>query len=226
VLHAYSALMSCAPDELSVLGGVFPTLDGRSTLFLAPAWCGDLASGRPIMAELRSLGRPLFSTVGMVTYADLLARSDAYVVDGRSYALQTRWMAELSSDAVAALIAAGDTRSAGTSTFALHHFHGAGTRIATPATAFGLRRRHFMIEIIASWEPVEGSDGAVHRQWAHDLSCSLEPSAIPGGHANLLAADTYEQVDAAYGCNALRLRRLKRRFDPDGVFSSAIPLPR
>jgi len=34
-----------------------------------------------------------------------------------------------------------------------------------------------------------------------------------------------EQVAGAYGGNAARLRVLKRRFDPDGVFASAIPLP-
>jgi FAD/FMN-containing dehydrogenase len=219
VLHAYCALMSSARDELSVLGGIFPTLDGQPALFLAPAWCGDPARGQPVIAELRSLGSPLFSNVGMMSYTDMIARFDAHLVDGRSYAVQTRWMADLSSDSVAALIAAGNTRSSATSIIALQHFHGAGTRIATPSTAFGLRRRHFRIEIIASWDPAAGDDGAAHRQWARSLSSSLEPGAIPGGYANLLAADAYEQVDAAYGCNALRLRRLKKRFDPDGVFA-------
>jgi FAD/FMN-containing dehydrogenase len=219
VLHAYGALMSSAPDELSVLGGIFPTLDGQPALFLAPAWCGDPARGQPVIAELSSLGSPLFSNVGMMSYAAMLARFDAHLVDGRSYAVQTRWMADLSSDTVAALIAAGNTRSSTTSIIALQHFHGAGTRIATSSTAFGLRRRHFMIGIVASWDPVAGDDGAAHRQWARSLSSSLEPSAIPGGYASLLAADAYEQVDAAYGCNALRLRRLKKRFDPDGVFA-------
>jgi FAD/FMN-containing dehydrogenase len=37
--------------------------------------------------------------------------------------------------------------------------------------------------------------------------------------------DDREQVSGAYSGNAARLRVLKRRFDPDGVFASAIPLP-
>ena len=44
-------------------------------------------------------------------------------------------------------------------------------------------------------------------------------------YANLLGPHDREQAKDAYGANGARLRALKRRFDPDGVFTSAIPLP-
>ena len=81
-----------------------------------------------------------------------------------------------------------------------------------------------MVEIIASWKP-DGSNGEAHRQWAQDLWKSLAPFALPGGYANLLGPNDREQAAAAYGDNIARLRALKRRFDPDRVFASAIPLP-
>jgi FAD/FMN-containing dehydrogenase len=40
-----------------------------------------------------------------------------------------------------------------------------------------------------------------------------------------LGPDHCEQATEAYGGNAARLQILKRRFDPDRVFTSAIPLP-
>jgi len=179
-----------------------------------------------VIAQLFALGNPLFSNVGMMSYADMLARFDVCAVNGRSYAVQTRWLADMSCESVTALLAAGNTRPSATSGIYVQHFHGAGTRIATSSSAFGLRRRHFLIEIVGSWDPDTGDDGAAYRQWARGLSSSLAPSAIPGRYANLLAADAFEQIDAAYGCNALRLRRLKRRFDPDGAFSGRnSPLP-
>ena len=49
-----------------------------------------------------------------------------------------------------------------------HHFHVAATRIAADAIAFGLRQEHFMLEIVAGWEP-DGTNGTVHPQWAQDL---------------------------------------------------------
>src|SRR5262245_61563874 len=106
-----------------------------------------------------------------------------------------------------------------------NHFHGVGTQIAPNATAFGMRHDHFMVDIIAGWEPESQDDPAVHRRWASDLSADLAPLALPGGYANFLAPDAHDQIGAAYGNNAGRLRELKRRFDPDNVFSSAIPLP-
>jgi hypothetical protein len=105
-----------------------------------------------------------------------------------------------------------------------HHFHGAATRIPAEKIAFGLRQEHFMVEIVASWKP-DGSNAAAHRRWAHDLWEALAPFALPGGYANFLTPHNREQVRDAYGANGARLTALKRRFDPDGVFASAIPLP-
>src|SRR5215469_12376675 len=45
------------------------------------------------------------------------------------------------------------------------------------------------------------------------------------GYASFLLPRDHEQVRHAYCGNGARLRALKRRFDPDGVFASVIPLP-
>jgi len=161
-----------------------------------------------------------------MTSSDILSMFDAYVVNGRHYALQTRWVSALTSSVISSLIAAGSTRTSPFTVIALHHFHGAATRIPLDATAFGLRREHFLVEIIAAWEPDAQKDRAtVHRQWAQTISQTLAPLALPGGYANLLGPDNHDQIEQAYGGNIVRLRDVKRRFDPDGIFTSAIALP-
>jgi FAD/FMN-containing dehydrogenase len=178
------------------------------------------------MEQLQALGKPQLAQLAPMTYTDMLASWDARLVevDGCHWELRTRWLPALTSGAVDAIITAVERKTSPHSIVVWHHFHGAATRIPAERIAFGLRQDHFMIEIIACWEP-DRSDSAAHRQWAQDLWQSLAPFALPGGYANLLAPRDREQAKNAYGSNGARLRSLKRRFDPDGVFASAIPLP-
>ncbi|MGH6881626.1 MAG: FAD-binding oxidoreductase, partial [Hypericibacter sp.] len=225
VLRGHAKLMSSAPDELSVLAGLVPAPDGSPLVFLGPIWSGEPGMGGEIMDRLTCLGTPIVSRIGPMSPSDLLALYDTHIVNGRHYALRTHWLADLTPDVVGLVVAAGAARTSPHTLIALHHFHGAGTRIPPGATAFGERRAHYMIEIIAAWEPADAEDGARHRQWAQDLSSNLAPLALPGGYPNFLTAENREQLAAAYGANGSRLRELKRRYDPDDVFSSAIPIP-
>ena len=82
-----------------------------------------------------------------------------------------------------------------------------------------------MVETIAAWDPTAEDDGENHREWARTLSERLAPHALPGGYPNMLGPDDCEQTVHAYSANAGRLLQLKRLFDPQGVFTSAISLP-
>jgi len=225
VLASYADFIAGAPDELSVLAGLFPIRGAELTVTLVPTWCGDPTRGEKIMADIRSLGRPSHARVGSLSYADMIATQDTCIDSHRKYAIEAQWLSDLKSDTIATLLACGAARSSPTSSMLLHHFHGVGTRVASSATAFGLRRRHFLVEIVAAWDARSDDQAFIHRHWAKSVSRALERDSIPGGYLRPLAPTAYEQVDSAYGCNALRLRRLKKRFDPDGVFSSAMALP-
>lgn len=111
------------------------------------------------------------------------------------------------------------------SAIVLHHFHGAAARVPITATAFGLRQQHLLVEIIAAWEPSADKNGYIHRCWAESVSRTLAPAALPGGYPNMLGPDDRDQIELAYGSNITRLLDVKQRFDPDGIFTSAIPLP-
>jgi hypothetical protein len=98
--------------------------------------------------------------------------------------------------------------------------------VPADATAFGLRRDHVLVEILATFGDGSGLlTEQRHRQWARATRESFSASALPGGYPNLLAADDPQRVARSYGGNAERLIIAKRRYDPDNVFRSAIPLP-
>jgi FAD/FMN-containing dehydrogenase len=226
VLSRYAAFAATMPDELGVPVGMASGPDGQPAITLVPLWNGDKIQGERAMDYLQMLGKPQFAQVGPMTYTDMLAPVDAQVAaaDGCHWEIRTRSLSALTPGAVDTIITAVAHKTSPHSMVNWHHLHGAATRIPADAIAFGLRQEHFMVEIIACWEP-DGSNGAAHRQWAQDLWESLSPFALPGGYANFLAPHDREQAKDAYGNNGPRLRSLKRRFDPAGLFASAIPLP-
>ena len=226
VLPRYAAFAATMPDELGVSVTMTSGPDGQPALMLVPLWNGDKLQGERAMDHLRGLGKPQLAQIGPMTYTDMLAPIDGQLAEvaGWHWEIRTRSLPALMPGAVDAIITAVAGKTSPYSMVHWHHFHGAATRIPAEAIAFGLRQEHFMVEIVASWQP-DGSNGAAHRQWAHDLWESLTPFALPGGYANLLAPYDREQARDAYGSNSARLRSLKRRFDPGGVFVSAIPLP-
>ena len=90
-------------------------------------------------------------------------------------------------------------------------------------TAFGNRQNHLMVELIAGWEPTEDDDGSRHRSWAERAAEALDSLSLAGGYPNLLGPEENARAMQSYGANARRLLALKRRFDPENVFASAIP---
>jgi FAD/FMN-containing dehydrogenase len=226
VLRRYGAFAATMPDELGVPVAMGSGPDGQPTITLVPLWNGDQLRGERAMDYLQALGKQQSAQIGPMTYTEMLAPYDALVAeaDGCHWEVRTRSLPALTPGAIDAMVTAVASKTSPHSLVNWHHFHGAAARIAADATAFGVREEHFMLEIIACWEP-DGSEGAVHRQWAQDLWESLAPFSMPGGYANQLAPHDREQAREAYGSNGARLRSLKRRFDPHGVFACAIPLP-
>jgi len=226
VLSRYAVFASEMPDELGVSAMMTAGPDGQPAITLLPLWNGDKLQGERAIEDLQLLGTPQLAQFGPMTYSDMLAPVDAQLAKRAHchWELRTRSLPALTPGAIDAIVSAVGRRTSPHSAVAFHHFHGAATRIPPEAIAFGLRREHVMVEIIAAWEG-DGDHGAAHRQWAQDLWKSLALFALPGGYANLLGPNDREQASAAYGDNATRLLALKRRFDPDRVFASAIPLP-
>jgi FAD/FMN-containing dehydrogenase len=225
VLGGYAESIAEAPDELSVLAGVLPAPDGSPLACLAPMWSGDVTQGEELIARLRQVGTPVMDEVGPMNYKDWLGLFGAAAPVGRYYAAKNRSLAALTPEVISTLIAGGQRRSSPFSAIILHDFRGAPTRVPLAATAFGLRKEHFMVEIIAAWDPTAEDDGENHREWARTLSENLAPHALPGGYPNMLGPDDHEQTAHAYGSNTSRLQRVKRLFDPQGVFTSAVSLP-
>src|SRR5262249_44334264 len=106
------------------------------------------------------------------------------------------------------------------SLLSIHHFHGAPSRIAISDTAFGVRKDHLMVEIIAAWESQSADDE--HVRWARDGSHRLAAYRLAGCYVNFLDVTEDQRIPAAFGTNYPRLLEIKHTYDPGDVFRSTI----
>jgi FAD/FMN-containing dehydrogenase len=224
VLTSYATLMRTASDSLAVTASIVTVPNAGRAVGLAPHWSGGTAEGRKVIEKLLTFGSPLHAEVKTMEPKEYFALFDSSVPQGRHYEKRTRWLAELAPDSIAKLIEVGEIASSPMSLIGLQSFHGAPTRIATGETAFGLRKRHYLVNIIAGWEPNNDDAGLDHRQWAQRASTALEPFSLAGGYTNLLGPAEQAQIDSAYGANRPRVLAAKNAFDPDSMLN-ATPLP-
>lgn len=86
--------------------------------------------------------------------------------------------------------------------------------VAPGATAFPHRRARYVVHHLA----VTPEASAAARGWVRDLRDLLRPYGTGGVYANFADPGLADPDRAYYGDNAARLREVRRRYDPDGVF--------
>jgi FAD/FMN-containing dehydrogenase len=224
VLDRCAELAAFAPDQLSVQLGIAANEGGAPMVMVVPTWCGAPAEGEARAAPFARLGTLLGGSVSAMPYLASLRAFDPFIVNGRRTFMETCWLPALDGAATDIFTRAMETAvSPGLCAIFTHEFNGAASRIAAEATAFGLRRDHVLIEIMAAFD--DRSDEGRCREWTRATRRAFDALALPGGYPNLLAAGEPARVIKSYGPNAGRLIKAKRHYDPDNIFQSAIPLP-
>ncbi|MEV4257013.1 BBE domain-containing protein, partial [Spirillospora sp. NPDC049652] len=218
VLRAWRTLTATADDALDVMFGAMTTPAGK-VVFAMPTWAGDPDAAAGQIARVRALGDPVLDDVDRRALADAVHALDEAFPYGGDYHLGARMLPALTDDAIEAFVRAAEVMP-GTCALNVHHAHGAATRAKAADAAYPYRDEHLVVEIIGAWAD---GDGAAESAWVHEAEDLLEPHALPGGWANLMAPGDSHAPDA-YGANTGRLLEVKARYDPDGVFS-ATPFP-
>src|SRR5262249_40503910 len=226
VLEGCADIAASAPDDLTVQLGFVAGADGESVVLVVPTWCGPATEGEGRVGPFLRLGTLLAGAAETMSYKASLAAFDAYIMNGQRTFMETCWLPPLDGGSITAFIEAMKrTVSPGCALFT-HEFKGAASRVPADATAFGLRRDHLLVEILATMdERADEQEEQRHREWARDALRALDAVALPGGYPNLLARSEVDRAARSFGANADRLIRAKRHYDADNVFRSAIPLP-
>ncbi|CAM5374956.1 FAD-binding oxidoreductase [Streptomyces griseomycini] len=123
----------------------------------------------------------------------------------------------LGADGIRTLLAQLGTVRGGSGSIALTALGGAVNRVAPTATAFVHRRSRVLVQYLASWSA--GASGSAAEAWLASAHRAMRPHASGAAYQNYPDPTLTDWRRAYYGDAAPRLARLKRRYDPDRVFT-------
>jgi FAD/FMN-containing dehydrogenase len=227
VMRASRAVMAGAPDELSIHEILltvpehppFPEhLQGKPALLLAPVHVGSEEQARADLEPLRELG-PAFDLVGPMPYVVLQSMIDDDTRHGLGHYSKSHWLRGYDDGLIDTLVERFAQVSSPMSHVITARMGGAIERVPAGATAFAHRSAANLLWIIGLWDD-PAADPEPHRAWVGDVFESARPYSTGGVYVNALEEEGPERVRAAYGAETFeRLRRVKRDWDPDNVFS-------
>ena len=221
-----------APDELGLVlfarlappGPLVPPEHyGRPVLGVVPAWVGDPAEGRRVLAPLRRVGRPVADNLRPLPYLFLQSMVDAGNQHGMHWYWRSQRVPELGDDVVDVLCGLTESITSPLSYVAGFAMGGTAGRVDPDATAVGERGNGFELSIVAGWPPPD-PDGDRHVAWVRRGWTGLRPHSA-GVYAHFLSDEGAGGVEDAYGERLKRLTALKDRWDPANLFRMNANIP-
>jgi FAD/FMN-containing dehydrogenase len=213
VLRFYREYTRNSPDELTVNAVLATGPDGQPVIILTAWYCGDLEEGERVLAPLRTFGPPIIDLIHPMTVLEATQLSDAFSPPGQYICYRAESLASLSDELIDTVIKYALASSSTRAVF--YHIHGAAMRIDPNATAFALRKEHYVLEMIDQWAAGEAQP---HIAWSRQFQAAIEPFASQGVYVNFLEDEDEARIRASYGDNYERLARIKSTYDPTNFF--------
>jgi FAD/FMN-containing dehydrogenase len=111
---------------------------------------------------------------------------------------------------------------------AFDSYGGAINRVPAAATAFVHRKALCCAQYSVTYDATDSAaDVADHRAWLDRYGKAMRPYVSGAAYQNYIDPTLADPLQAYYGDNLPRLRRVKQQWDPDAVFhfAQSIPLP-
>jgi len=233
VLDTYREFSAAAPRELTsvaVLRKAPPApwlpkeVHGQSIVAIFVCHTGRIEDGEALLASLRQVGKPVADIVQRRPYCQMQSLLDATQPKGRRYYWKSHYLSRVSPELADLAVEHAGRIASPHSAILLFQIGGALNELPAEHSPAGNRDAAYVLNIAGSWEKPE--DDAVNMAWARAAFEATRPCSTGGTYINFLTEeDGADRIQAAYGRPTLdRLAALKRRYDPDGLFSHTKPV--
>ncbi|MFD4419971.1 FAD-binding oxidoreductase [Agromyces sp. NPDC058484] len=200
--------------------GLPSDLVGVPVVFALGTYIGDPADAGPVLEPFGELGRPILDLSGTSTWVETQSEFDDVLPAGGRYYWKSHFMDDLADETVDMIVENAARRPDSSSAVVVRTVGGAIDRIGVDESAFPHRGARFNVSIDAIWTDPALDEASI--AWARELWSALRP-ASRGVYMNF--AGFGEGEDAMWGLilgtHEERVERIRRAYDPDGVFDGA-----
>jgi FAD/FMN-containing dehydrogenase len=240
VLAAWQTWAPYAPDELVAVVDLVATSSGTTLIGSAGQYFGTESQLDSLLQQLFAASVPPTSLQvtkrsylgAMLMWANCSDVSRCHLGDevGRSTYLAKSdfFNSPLPAAGIAAVLQAVEARAAmrASGTLLFDAWAGAVARVPKTATAFVHRDALFSCQYIGSWDsPGDAAAEGAARSWLRNTYAAVRPYASGFAYQNYIDPELPNSLQAYYGENLPRLRRIKRIRDPNNVFRFAQSIP-
>jgi hypothetical protein len=224
VLRRYAEAQVWAPDGLIVMGFVKNSVEFGPAVWLDFAWLGTQAMGRELAESIIGRAEVLAGSLGSTSYAEIQALAGVLPFTFRHY-WKSAFVSDLSAPVVDEIVELVKGRPTGLSGVLIEPIHGQARRYGFEHSPFPERKARFHVSALGIWEDARRDDGEIG--WVRYLSQRMRALGVAGTYVNYIAPDEpADRARSAYPPAVYdRLRRIKRRVDPDNVFTSNVNIP-
>jgi hypothetical protein len=218
--QAIASFLGWAPHQPDALGALcrLAAGPGGPTVQVFGQFLGTETALKSALASLQPPAAKL--TTGTATWLDLVRRwagclghllPECAKPGHTAFAGASDYLAKVPTAAqLAKLTHVVEARGASSGALLIDAYGGAINRIEPAATAFVHR------DVLASIQYYSGGGGA--RSWVDSSRAMLEPAVTGAAYVNYIDPHLVNWQQAYYGANLARLRAVKKKYDPHGVF--------
>jgi FAD/FMN-containing dehydrogenase len=227
VMTAYRDFLPTAPEELGLFVGLktVPPTDpfpkefwGQKACACIGAYAGSEADGaRAMKPLLGAVPAPIFNWMGTMPLPAINALFDPFFPKGLQWYWKGDFVKTLPDEAIDLHIAHAGKAPSALSLMHLYPIDGAVRRVASDATAWGVRDATWNM-VIAGIDPDPKKADAL-KAWGRAYWKAVHPFNMEGAYVNFLMDDEATgRVQASYGGNYGKLAAIKAKYDPKNFF--------
>ena len=223
VLELHAEMAPHAPDDLQLDAGLSISPGEPGTVGFSICYSGSPAGADSLLAPIRRLGGTVLDRIEPMDYPTLQRSGD--MSDPRAVGMYVKggFITELSPRLIEALMGRFVSHPTRTTQLMFQLSGGAISRVAPDATAFARRNALANMLCLVGWR--HGDDPSEHIAWIREFWPTVEPFT-DGFYVNDLELETEQaEILSTYGVNAVRLAKVKSRYDPQNLFRLNANIP-